>query len=324
MFLFKTLNERLRNRYVVSNWAKKKFVWRYNLFFTVVFLLLVVGLIFTTTVRMLIESASFNNEMCSSSTIASVKRNFMTMIIFVTIISCINFIFSRLTNLYSNYTNGEFFNLGIYCTIVGFLIKYISWFLSLIYMCWSLFIIINAITIFFNPNSWCHLRYNVYGNDAVENCQLARNGNAGCEIENSLLTIKSSESCNDFKVLTMYSFLYFVRKSPTYTCSLKNKQLCEFFITVLKTKEVKWNAFPECAGDTVDLQLQHFLEDSKQKSDFYLLSVAYNLFWGITAVVLFSCFILIKLKTPVDSSFILDDEKLNMFFKFTRLMDIWR
>lgn len=324
MFLLKAFNEFLRNKYFLSNWHKKKFVWRYSIYFSTVFLILIFGLFYTATVRVLLNNSRYNNQACNSATINRIQNNYIVMIVFVSIICCINFIFSRLTFLYSNYTNGEFFNLGFYCTIVGFLLKYIAWFLSFIYILWVPFLVINAISVLCFPEAWCSPRYNMYGQDAVDNCTLIKQKETGCEVSKTVIDIKPSESCNDFNILTVNSFIYLVRSAPKKKCSLTDKKLCDFFVNFILEKNDDWTPFSDCVGKNVDLRINFFLDVPKSKSDFYLLSVSYILYWIVTLIVLLANSVIIKLKTPVDPSFILSNQKINIFFKFTRIFDIWR
>ncbi|CRG99383.1 conserved Plasmodium protein, unknown function [Plasmodium relictum] len=317
MLYLERLNSFIENKYIVSNWKKKKFVWRYSFFFSIFYILLVFGIVYTLIVKLLISSERFSNHSCSSSKIASVQRIYMAVLIFIILMGFINFFFSRLTYLYSNFTNNEFFNLGIYYTVVGFLIKYISWILSLIYMSWFFFLIINTITIFSSPNGWCSLKYNMYGMDALNNCLLVKN-------RATVIVLRKKESCNDFNILKVQSFLFLVRSSPNLVCSLKDKKLCDFFVDFIKNKQSSWESFPNCSGNTVDLREQYFLEDSDHKSDFYLFSVSFILFWLVTTITLFTLIVVIKVNTPIDSSFIMNEERLNLFLKFTRLLDVWR
>ncbi|CRG96721.1 conserved Plasmodium protein, unknown function [Plasmodium gallinaceum] len=317
MLYLEKLNSFIENKYVVSNWKKKKFVWRYSFFFSIFYILLVFGIVYTLIVRILISREKFSNHSCSSSRIMSVQSRYMEVLIFIILMGFINFFFSRLTYLYSNFTNSEFFNLGIYYTVVGFLIKYISWILSLIYMSWLFFLIINIITIFSSPNKWCSLKYNIYGMDALNNCLLVKN-------RATVIVLRKKESCNDFNILKVQSFLFLVRSSPNLVCSLKDKKLCDFFVDFIKNKQTSWESFPNCSGNTVDLREQYFLEDSDHKSNIYLFSISFILFWLVTTIILLTFIIVIKVNTPIDSSFIMNEERLNLFFKFTRLLDVWR
>lgn len=325
MWSLKSLNNSVERRFIITNWNKKRFVWRYSCYFTSFFILLFCGLLYTVLLRYLLSHTYFNNHSCSNSTIKRAQGNFMAMIIFTIIIGSLNFIFSRLTYLYSNYTNSEFYNLGIYCRIVGFLIKYISWILSVIYLCWLTFLLVNIISMLAFPKEWCSTKYNVLGLDAKDNCILIKNDAAGCEITDTMIKLKKEDSCNDFNILKMHNFLLFVRNSYDVQCSLKEKVVCELYLQYTTNKPLaNWNKHPNCIGENILLEEQIFTEDSKQKSDFYLISIAYLAYWCFTALVIFSFFIILKISTPIDPSFMLNSEHLNIFFKFTRLLDTWR
>ncbi|SBT76365.1 conserved Plasmodium protein, unknown function [Plasmodium ovale] len=324
MLCLERLNALIESKYTLSNWKKKKFIWRYSLFFSIFYISLTLGILYTLIVRLLISSEKFSNHACNSSKIISIKRIYMVLLIFIILMGFLNFLISRLTHLYSRFTNSGFFNLGIYYRVVGFLIKYISWILSLIYISWISFLIINIITIFYDSEKWCSIKYNTYGMDAFNNCLLLKNGDTGCQIAKDVINLRSKESCSDFNVLKMQSFLFLVRASPNLTCTLKDKKLCDFFVDFLKSKQSSWDSFPNCLGNTTDLTEEYFLESSHLKSDIYLFSVSIIFFWFITTVILFALFIIVKVNTPIDSSFIINEERLNFFFKFTRSLDVWR
>ncbi|SOV14110.1 conserved Plasmodium membrane protein, unknown function [Plasmodium gaboni] len=324
MLYLEKLNSFIENKFALSNWKKKKYVWRYSLFFSIFYILLLFGLCYTIIIRFLISNESFSNHYCSSSKISSLKRSYMFIFIFVILMGFLNFFFSRLTYLYSNFTNSEFFNLGIYYTIVGFLIKYMSWVLSLLYICWIFFLIISILTIFFNPSLWCGLTYNIYGMDALHNCFLVQSKHTGCEISKDIIKLTKNDACNDFNILKVQSLLFLVRSSPNESCSLKDKKLCDFFVDFIKNKQTTWESFPQCSGNTLELTEEYFLEQPNKKSNIYLFSLSIIFFWFITTLVLFTLFIVIKINTPVDSSFIMNEDRLNFFFKFTRLLDTWR
>ncbi|KNG75884.1 hypothetical protein PFMG_02179 [Plasmodium falciparum IGH-CR14] len=324
MLYLEKLNSFIENKFALSNWKKKKYVWRYSLFFSIFYILLLFGLCYTIIIRFLISNESFSNHYCSSSKISSLQRSYMFIFIFVILMGFLNFFFSRLTYLYSNFTNSEFFTLGIYYTIVGFLIKYMSWILSLLYICWIFFLIISILTIFFNPSLWCGLTYNIYGMDALHNCFLVQSKNTGCEISKDIIKLTKNDHCNDFNILKVQSLLFLVRSSPNASCSLKDKKLCDFFVDFIKNKQTTWESFPQCSGNTLELTEEYFLEQPDKKSNIYLFSLSIIFFWFITTLVLFTLFIVIKINTPVDSSFIMNEDRLNFFFKFTRLLDTWR
>ncbi|SBS83791.1 conserved Plasmodium membrane protein, unknown function, partial [Plasmodium malariae] len=145
-----------------------------------------------------------------------------------------------------------------------------------------------------------------------------------CEITKDVINLKTKDSCNDFIFLKARSFLFLVRSSPNVVCSLKDKKLCDSFVDFIKNKQTSWTSFPNCVGNVDDFTEQHFLDTSDMKSDVYLFSVSVVFFWFVTTVILFTLFVVIKVNTPIDSSFILNEERLNFFFKFTRILDVWR
>ncbi|GAB65746.1 hypothetical protein PCYB_072480 [Plasmodium cynomolgi strain B] len=324
MLLLERMNTLIENKYAISNWKKKKFVWRYSLYFTIFYICLLLGILYTLTVRFIISSDTYSNHYCPSTTILSVKRIYMLVLIFLILMGFLNFLFSRLTFIYSNFTNSEFFNSGIFYTIVGFIIKYMSWILSLVYICWICFLFVNMMIIIFLPQNWCSLKYNVYGMDALRNCLLVKNRATGCEIDKALLNLRTKDSCNDYNILKVQNFLFLSRSTQNQSCTLKDKKLCEFFVDFIKNKNTSWSSFPNCSGNTPDLTEEHFLEESTMKSDIYLFSVSVIFFWFITTVTLIAFFIVVRVSTPIDSSFVVNEERFNFFFKFTRLLDVWR
>ncbi|GAW80236.1 hypothetical protein, conserved [Plasmodium gonderi] len=324
MLVLERLNSFIENKYATSNWKKKKFVWRYSLYFNIFYVSLALGIVYTLIVRLLISSEIYSNHFCHSSTTSSVKKLYMIILIFLILMGFLNFLFSRLTYIYSNFTNREFFNSGIYYTILGFLIKYMSWILSLIYISWICFLFVNIITIFFSPRNWCSLKYNIYGMDAVNNCLLVKNKATGCEIDKGLINLRTKESCNDFNILKVQNFLFLIRSAPNEVCTLKDKKLCDFFVDFIKNKNISWTPFPNCSGNTPDLKEEYFLENPSTKSDLYLFSMCLIFFWFVTSAILISLFVLVKVSTPIDSSFIVNEERFNFFFKFTRILDVWR
>ncbi|CAG9480532.1 conserved Plasmodium protein, unknown function [Plasmodium vivax] len=324
MLLLERMNTLIENKYAKSNWKRKKFVWRYSLFFTTFYICLSLGILYTLAVRLLISSETYSNHFCPSSTILSVKRLYMAILIFLILMGFLNFLFSRLTFIYSNFTNSEFFNSGFFYALLGFIIKYMSWLLSLVYISWICFLFVNMLIIIFWPHKWCTSKYNAYGMDALRNCLLVKNRATGCEIDKALLNLRTKDSCNDYDILKVHNFLFLARSAPNQACTLKDKKLCEFFVDFIKNKNTSWTTFPNCSGNTPDLKEEHFLEEPTTKSDIYLFSLSLIFFWFLTTVVLIALFVVVRVSTPIDSSFVVNEERFNFFFKFTRLMDVWR
>ncbi|EUD67995.1 hypothetical protein C922_01607 [Plasmodium inui San Antonio 1] len=324
MLMLERMNTLIENKYAKSNWKRKKFVWRYSLYFTIFYISLALGIVYTLIVRFLISSDMYSNHYCSSSTILSVKRIYMVVLIFLVLMGFLNFLFSRLTFIYSNFTNREFFNSGIFYSLLGFIIKYMSWILSFVYICWICFLFVNMMIIIFWGQNWCPFKYNVYGMDALRNCLLVKNRDTGCEINKGLLNLRTKDSCNDYNILKVQNFLFLTRSAPNQACTLKDKKLCEFFVDFIRNKRTSWTSFPNCSGNTLDLKEEHFLEDPTMKSDIYLFSVSLIFFWFITTVILIALFIVVRVSTPIDSSFVVNEERFNIFFKFTRFLDVWR
>ncbi|CDU17574.1 hypothetical protein YYC_02596 [Plasmodium yoelii 17X] len=324
MFYLEKLNSFIENKYAMSNWNKKKYIWRYSLFFNIFYVLLIFGIIYTLIIKVLISQEKFVNHSCSVANIASIQNTYVIVLVFISLMGFLNFIFSRLTYIYSKFTNSEFFNLGIYYSIIGFLIKYISWILSLIYISWIGFLLITILSIIFYPNKWCSPKYNNYGMDALTNCLLVKNDVAGCEIPNDVINIKSKEYCSDLNYLKVHKFLYLVRSSSDTSCTLKDKKLCNTFLDFLKNKPITLDPFSNCSKYSGDAPDDYFLENTYNKSDIYLLSLSLIFFFFFTTIILFAIFILIRVNTPIDSSFKINSERLNIFFRFTRIFDVWK
>ncbi|CAD2102972.1 conserved Plasmodium membrane protein, unknown function [Plasmodium vinckei petteri] len=324
MFYLEKLNSFIENKYAMSNWNKKKYIWRYSVFFNIFYVLLIFCIIYTLVIKILVSQEKYSNHSCNIANMASIQNMYVIVLIFISLMGSLNFIFSRLTYIYSKFTNSEFFNLGIYYSIIGFLIKYISWILSLIYISWVAFLLITILTIIFYPNKWCGRKYNSYGMDAMNNCLLVKNDVAGCEISSEVLNIKSKEYCNDLDYLKVHKFLYLVRSSPNALCTLRDKQLCNTFVDFLKNNPIEADAFPNCSKYSGDAPDDYFLENANNKSDIYLLSLSLTFFCFFTTIILFTLFILIRVNTPIDSSFKINSERLSIFFRFTRIFDVWK
>ncbi|VWU51345.1 conserved membrane protein, unknown function [Hepatocystis sp. ex Piliocolobus tephrosceles] len=324
MLYLEKLNKFIESKFSTSNWFKKQYIWRYSLYFRFFYMLLIIGLIYTIAIKFLISEVSYNNQSCSSWNMSQIQMIYTTLIIIIIILIFCNFVYSRLTNIYSHFTNSEFVNLGIYYVFIGFLLKYVPWVLSLIYMIGILFISINIVTFILSPTKWCSEKYNVHGADAVNNCLLYMNDSTGCAIPQGLIDIKKNRHCNDFNILKKHNFLFVTRKNKYDTCSLEDKALCQFFVEFLKDKNKQWDSQPQCLGNSITHDKDYFLENSGMKSNIYLFTFCLFAFWVVTIVVSFTHFIIVRASTPVDPSFVVNEDNFNIIYKFTRLLDVWR
>lgn len=146
----------------------------------------------------------------------------------------------------------------------------------------------------------------------------------GCEISSEVLNIKSREYCNDLDYLKVHKFLYLVRSSPNTLCTLRDRQLCNTFVDFLRNKPIEPDSFPNCSKYSGEAPEDYFLENANNKSDIYLLSLSLTFFCFFTTIILFTLFILIRVNTPIDSSFKINSERLSIFFRFTRIFDVWK
>ncbi|EPR60444.1 putative membrane protein [Toxoplasma gondii TgCatPRC2] len=300
------------------NWERRRNTWRMLFYFNLLAGCCAAGIVFTFILHVLTSDASFFiNYRCGAVAKNLIRTNFVAVMVTAGIMGLSALLMSRVTGLFSAHALGDFKPMGHWTDRVGFIVKWLPWFISLCFFVLIGISIVNIVWIFATPTAWCSRRWSNLGLQAVRNCRAWYGGTAAClTIAETEQLSGSSQNCNDGDFLQSTFFLYFIPLDDPSACSFSIPEICLLFKNSYSSLAIESNPDWEsteasrCEGLAArGVSADDFIVNSS--SDLYRYLMIYTGSWCMTICALLAFFFYTKYSSHFESHFSQPSERTN-------------
>ncbi|PHJ25707.1 membrane protein [Cystoisospora suis] len=163
------------------SWRVHRHSWRILFYYNVLAGCCAVGIVLTFILHALTSNASFfTNYRCGAVAKSLIRANFVAVMVTAGVMGLAALLTSRIIALFISHTLGELKPTGHWMDRIGFVVKWVPWFISLCLLVLICICTINLAWILLDAKSWCSRRWSARGLQAVRNCRAWFGGTAVC------------------------------------------------------------------------------------------------------------------------------------------------